>query len=303
MRRSLLPKTVILLLVAGAGCAAAPEPADEEADQPQEDTIVTLKPDGTMDVKTAPTTRAQVAREAQTRLLQGRAGAALTLAVNSACPLSSMWIYDQDNFRGRRLCLVRQSATFDWVNLNGLIRYTVGDTSFGFAYFWGGAVRSYMPGSDGGYFRTTDAVPAVQTFQPWTPVALANNTVSRSSYLLLDSGSMSDQTLLVFDYYLQECQVARFPVTFAVSDGQSLVSKVADRIQTVGPGPFGNVICRASIAWHLTEGVSHDISVGAPYWSGGCQRVRPLEGRLFTESRGTWADLRLSLNDCTTAQP
>jgi hypothetical protein len=199
-RMTLICRSIAACL-ALAGCDEATEPEDET----REDTIVTIKPDGTYEVRTQPTTRAQVQQEIARRNLlaahrgEGRPGEAFhSLATDPGCADASMWMFDKENLDGRRICFYRQGpASFGWVDFNPYVRGSIGR----YTGFWGGAVRSAYAGAEGGYFRDNgQPEPQLQSFTPYQQFTTAPAGIASATILFLQNGSFFQNARFSMDY-------------------------------------------------------------------------------------------------------
>lgn len=102
------------------------------------------------------------------------------LSADSACYGASMWLYDQPNLGGNRLCFFEGGSGPRSVDLSTFCRAsarecsaTVGggvvcrDLPCAPGSEWGSAVRSYWAGSDGGYLSVGGPTGCVDRFDPW----------------------------------------------------------------------------------------------------------------------------------------
>jgi hypothetical protein len=293
-----VPATSILLVLAAAVASCADGPEGQVLDL--EDLIVTLKADGTYDVRTEKTTRERVEQEKAQRQLIARGGAAFTLVKESSCTGASMWMFDQPAYQGHRICFIRQgSGLFDSVNFLAYLRSTIA----GYPGFWGGAVRSIIAGVDPGYFRTNDPVPVVQTFNAWQQMPTVSPALASSWILVLTQPGMTQQARFSLTYESPNdlCRLGQYHPTYAISDGTQGTFSGATLGAYLGKNDLTNAsICLAYFDWTLIPGTRYDVGIGFLSAGGNC-RIWALEGRIYSETNHTSWTSPLDVSSCTTS--
>jgi hypothetical protein len=153
-----------LVALGAAACGESAPPADVGSDPNQvfTSTSVQLDPDGTSVVKRTTITLAQelaenAAREASRKSSTSTDGVGSVLEaiyVDSGCAGASLWIYDQPNELGNRLCL-------NGVGTASLSKYCrVSEAVWVGSHYvyicvssWSLSIRSFWPGVESGYLR------------------------------------------------------------------------------------------------------------------------------------------------------
>ncbi|AKV00961.1 hypothetical protein AKJ09_07624 [Labilithrix luteola] len=191
-----------------AGCAASPESGSDEsaattnsekdpaatssngesAAATPEDTVftqtmVTVKEDGTLDIKTRPITLAEEIAEREIREAQA-AGIPMqkTFSVDPGCAGSSEWLYDGNNLTGNRVCISHPWCLSETVDLTTVPRSTLSCGGQVYTTYWAGGVA-------GCYLDRTPLSVPVNTNQVrsiWTGSGTYYGT-----YLIKDDGTTS----------------------------------------------------------------------------------------------------------------
>jgi hypothetical protein len=297
---------LLIALAVLAGCANAP--GDEPTDDDLEDTIVTIKADGTTEVRTEKTTRARVEQEiaARDRLAAGQAAPELapgqpvyTLINDSGCAGASMWMFDQPNLLGRRICFYRQGLPADWVDFTAIVRGVLGGKYPG---FWGGAVRSAFAGGDAGYFRNMNSPIGVLRFARYQRFDAASPELAGARLLFLaEAGREQDA---VFSYTVRDwshsyCDWMNLRPQFNMDSGDEYKYDTHVDVLQVGSDGGSGVLCRLSYhVGNMLPGKRYDISLTGNSQTASCTLWPAENGYLSTF--GTVSAAPINLSSCTT---
>jgi hypothetical protein len=210
-----------------------------------------------------------------------------------------MWMYDQPNLGGRRLCFSAPSGKQDWVDYTLIVRYVLS----GIPFFWGGAVRSAWAGSTGGYFRTLDAIPAVATFGPYQQFTTAPTAMANARLLYEATSGTTQSANFVLDYHdpiHTECDSRTAAASFGVDDGTTIYIDDHVTISQLGSDGGSGVLCRAMHDfWNMPPGMSYRVTMSAFATTGLC-RLWTLEGQLYAEANGRKWSSPIDLGICRT---
>jgi hypothetical protein len=187
--------TAPLLLIA-QGCAAGTADSGSEIEETDElltRTIVRTNADGTETVKIVQVTAEEMRAETEMRaaLLAGRTDGRIqqTLSADGSCLGSSVWINDQTNQNGNRICF---SGT-GWVNLGAYCRTWAFNGGFlTCTGYWEDNVRSYWGGEYSGRFANWYACCALGCTESYTAYQQVNNAGScaqQGDWLMQPSGT------------------------------------------------------------------------------------------------------------------
>ncbi len=187
------PWTVVCAVGLLMGCGGAPEDAQTQTPEGQDDglvsqTIVRQLPDGTLSQETTFITReeqqAQIA--ARDAFVQRRAEGVTQqdlddLVVDGGCAGSSLWLFDQTSRQGNQLCLYKQVGAYQgWLNLGTILRRFDG-TRF---LTWAGAVRSLYSGAHpGGLQYCTATLCYSSPYQSFNAYELHNTIIGSGAQL------------------------------------------------------------------------------------------------------------------------
>jgi hypothetical protein len=178
------PKTMkrlffLPVVVALGGCGAAEQSTADSTEQTFTVTSVHTNADGTTDVTYSTITLEQELAENAARAKQfevnadGLGTAAEAIMVDGTCASQSLWVFDQTDGGGNRLCLDGPGAA----DLASFCRLRFRNVCF---FDWSMAVRSYWPGTEDGFFSDGHFFEVFSANQPLTNAGFAQQSTSVS---------------------------------------------------------------------------------------------------------------------------
>ena len=187
----LSPLALLLVTSSLAACAADSEDIPEITG-PVTETAATIHDDGTVSTTTREVSVEEQLAEVDARLAAEAEGTVAIARVvqDSACANASLWVYDQTNFAGNRICFQREGELGGYFNLSS-ITYTckmVGYPPRFVCFGWDEKVRSYWAGADGGRFMDDDVPPvsASHWFAAWASLATGDSVVNGADVVMLN---------------------------------------------------------------------------------------------------------------------
>ena len=188
---------IILMTLASGGCSDSAD--SQTSDVTYIETIVHRHADGSETITTRPVTLSEELREnaarekgaGQESLHSGSSASLGTISEaisidDGQCPGSDLWVYDQPNRLGNRICFHTDPIDYPFGSSVSLVNYCRG-INYCYNYCcnpWAGAVRSYWPGSDTGSFASS-ATSHCRTFASWGPAVNAADSCEQSATVLV----------------------------------------------------------------------------------------------------------------------